>query len=92
LVAETFGAYWDLLDSVEAIDPAGAGDWTARAAILYSKRGKDSYYAGGIEYEGGGPDNRNMVDFRLARYSKLRRPGAWTYGSRRNSPTGGRIE
>jgi hypothetical protein len=66
LVAETYRAYWDLLDSVEAGDAAQAAERAAWSATLYAKRKKDPYYAGGIEYEGGGPYNESVVDFRLA--------------------------
>lgn len=65
LLAETFGTYFELarLDP-RAAEPAAV--LARRAAQLFERRGRNAYYAGGIDYEGGGPDNPYVPDFRLA--------------------------
>jgi hypothetical protein len=37
-----------------------------RAEVLFHQRRNDPYFAGGVQYYGGGSDNENVVDFMLA--------------------------
>ena len=46
--------------------PDGLPGLFSRAALLFQKRARDSYFAGGVETDGGGADNANTIDFRLA--------------------------
>ena len=39
---------------------------------LFTQRRKDEYYSGGVQTEGGGPDNAFTVDYRLASLAKAK--------------------
>ena len=66
LLVATYQSYWDLLTALEARDTARATQLAEQLAGLYLQRENNGYYSGGVEYEGGGPDNPHAVDFRLA--------------------------
>ncbi|RZT75653.1 hypothetical protein EV678_2839 [Azospira oryzae] len=64
LAAETYQNYFDILAS--AGDSEKIEDLTNEGEVLFAKRARDSFFAGGDQTEGGGPDNNLVVDFRLA--------------------------
>jgi hypothetical protein len=66
LFVQTYAGYWDLLDAIEAGDAREASERALQLGSLYAKRKRDPYYSGGIQFEGGGPDNDDVLDFRLA--------------------------
>jgi hypothetical protein len=64
LAAETYQAYFAILRGKSdgaTLDPLVAG-----AEALYKQRARDSFYSGGEQTDGGGPDNPHVVDYRLA--------------------------
>lgn len=66
LAVETYSTYDRLLHGEEA----DRGRLVDVAIGLFEKRGKDSFYRGGDQTEGGGPDNATTVDYRLAAVMK----------------------
>ena len=65
LLGETFTTYFDLI-AIERSDDLPASELTRRALALFARRRRDEYYSGGVAYEGGGPDNDAVIDYRLA--------------------------
>ncbi|MCB5184693.1 hypothetical protein LG201_05705 [Methylobacillus gramineus] len=64
LAAETYQNYFDILASEG--DSERIEDLTKQGELLFVKRARDSFFSGGDQTEGGGPDNSLVVDFRLA--------------------------
>lgn len=60
LAARTYAVYANMLQGQCGID------LVAEAGDLFDKRGKDTFYCGGDQTEGGGMDNLQVVDYRLA--------------------------
>lgn len=81
LLQETHSTYREVITSRASGDVDGALRAASRAVSLFRKRESDSYYAGGREIDGGGPDNPNVVDFRLAAILKHRLPEAASFFS-----------
>lgn len=82
LAAETYQNYFDILASEG--DSESIEELTKQGEHLFAKRARDSFFSGGDQTEGGGPDNGLVVDFRLA--VALKRAGksnnslhAWTW-------------
>lgn len=65
LVSETYSTYFALA-ALSGDEVAVATTLTQRGLELFARRRRDGYYSGGVPYEGGGPDNSVVVDFRLA--------------------------
>ncbi len=65
LVSETYTTYFVLV-ALTPDDVVVARDLTRRAIESLARRRRDPYYAGGIEYEGGGAYNDLVVDYHLA--------------------------
>ena len=65
LLSKTYATYSKIL--------AGDIDEIGNAASNFSERRTDSYYYGGLHIDGGGPDNANVIDYRLAAILKARR-------------------
>jgi len=63
LAVRTYRNYFDLLDRAEAGQPFD--DLVELGSALYDKRKKDAFYSGGPALEGGGPGNRDLVDYSL---------------------------
>src|ERR1051325_5228970 len=66
LAVETYSVYDELIHASTKEAPA----LVDQASQLFARRKKDGYYAGGIQTEGGGPDNDFTVDYRLAAIMK----------------------
>lgn len=61
LAVETYSVYRSLLTGSEM-----PGDLISKGEQLFQQRSKNSYYSGGLQSNGGGPDNLYTVDYRLA--------------------------
>jgi len=66
LWSENYRAYWDLIGKAEVKDVAAVGETALRISEMFDRRERNPYYANGLPYEGGGPHNDIVVDFRLA--------------------------
>lgn len=64
LAAETYQNYFNIL-AAEG-DSEKLEELTKQGELLFTKRARDSFFSGGDQTEGGGPDNNLVVDFRLA--------------------------
>jgi len=62
LACETYLVYERLLNTASA----NANTLVDEASELFQKRSRDGFYTGGPATEGGGPDNKYTVDYRLA--------------------------
>jgi len=62
LAAETYQTYGQLLRAA----PETRESLIAQATALFNKRGKNGFFSGGDQTEGGGPDNEFVTDYRLA--------------------------
>ena len=62
LAIETFTTYAKLIIT----PPQEADDLVRYASELFKKRARDSFYAGGDQTSGGGPDNAHTLDYFLA--------------------------
>ncbi|MCS7468285.1 hypothetical protein NZK35_16660 [Stieleria sp. ICT_E10.1] len=58
LLRKTFVTYAAILD--------GNKGKIGTAESNFAERGSDSYYSGGLQIDGGGPDNSSVIDYRLA--------------------------
>lgn len=66
LVNESYVTYMEIVLSARQGDSTSAAAAVLRAAANYNKRARNAYYSGGIGFEGGGPNNEHVVDYRLA--------------------------
>ena len=66
LVRETFTTYLTIIKQSRKHDFDAAISAVEAAASLFRQRKRDNYFAGGLQTEGGGLDNDNVVDYRLA--------------------------
>lgn len=64
LAADTYQNYFDILAS--GGDSERIEELTKKGEVLFAKRARDSFFSGGDQTEGGGPDNSLVVDYRLA--------------------------
>lgn len=62
----TYENYFSLVRHIHDGSFEKAAECVAVGEQNYKKRGKNAYYSGGASFEGGGPDNDYMFDFRLA--------------------------
>lgn len=74
LVHETYTAYMDIVTSARQGDSSQSNAAVVRAAANYNKRASNAYYSGGPGFEGGGPDNEHVIDYRLAALIRMRLP------------------
>jgi hypothetical protein len=65
LLHATYGAYLQIA-LAEQSEQITLVETVNKAAALFQARARDTYYAGGRGTDGGGPDNKNVVDYRLA--------------------------
>lgn len=65
LVRQTYANYADASLHASA-NPRAAFEAALKAIRLFEKRERDDYFAGGRGTDGGGPDNRHVVDYRWA--------------------------
>jgi len=65
LLFQTYQTYADIV-RIGQIDTVDLVDLVEKAAMLYLDRRKDDYFSGGLSSLGGGPDNSNVVDYRLS--------------------------
>ena len=77
LVGATYSTYFALAALSEG-DGSAATDLTRHALELFRRRRSNGYYSGGVQYEGGGPDNDLVVDYHLA--------AIWRYGDGTTAP------
>lgn len=63
LAAETYQTYFDILPRQG--DPVALENLVEHAEALFTRRATDSFFSGGEQTEGGGPDNALVVDYRL---------------------------
>ena len=66
LAVESYSTYYQLLHA----NKAELAELTELATTNFENRRKNSYYGGGLQSEGGGPDNRITADYRLAAIMK----------------------
>lgn len=71
LLAHTFANYFDLAD-LGPTDASVAADLTTIAVDLFKRRRKDSFFGGGIQYQGGDAYNDIVIDFHLAAVWRVR--------------------
>lgn len=64
LAADSYENYFDILSA--AGNSTVLGDFLRKGDTLFNKRARDSFFSGGDQTEGGGPDNSLVVDYRLA--------------------------
>lgn len=64
LAARTYQTYFEIID--QAKERNSITDLIGQAENLFLLRAKDGFYSGGEQTEGGGPDNKIVVDYRLA--------------------------
>lgn len=69
LVAESYRNYFEVLENKRT--ESAIGGLVRYGEGLFAKRATDSYYSGGNQHEGGGPDNALVVDYRLAVVLKM---------------------
>ena len=63
---KTFRSYMSLIDKFNKGDYRKAGEYVLESEKLFDLRANNGYYSGGLPFYGGGPDNKNVVDFVLA--------------------------
>jgi hypothetical protein len=63
LAGETYQAYFEILSAQPGTEELTA--LVEKAEALFTKRGRDAFFSGGDQTEGGGPDNVLVVDYRL---------------------------
>lgn len=64
LAADSYENYFDIL-SVSG-NSTVLGGLLSKGGTLFNRRARDSFFSGGDQTEGGGPDNSFVVDYRLA--------------------------
>ena len=64
LLHDTYSLYFQLISEGRA--GTSCQETVSQLDTLFSKRRSDEFFAGGIDTDGGGPDNDLVVDYRLA--------------------------
>ncbi|CAN7568512.1 hypothetical protein LJR129_004129 [Acidovorax sp. LjRoot129] len=63
LAGETYQTYFEVLSAQPGSEALTT--LVGKAEALFTKRGRDAFFSGGDQTEGGGPDNALVVDYRL---------------------------
>jgi hypothetical protein len=71
LLADSFGIYFDLA-AVDPSDSLRAQTQTRSALELYRRRRSDSFFIGGVQYQGGDDYNDLVIDFHIATTWRVR--------------------